>query len=67
MIDGPPPSPARTRLDEGYALRGIIATGGWGVYLARTVAGGQPVVVKMLRPELTTGPDAGERYRREVC
>lgn len=49
-----------------YALRARLGAGGMGrVYLAFT-PGGQPLAVKVLKPELTADPQFADRFAREV-
>ena len=49
-----------------YRVRGRLGAGGMGrVYLAFT-AGGRPVALKMIRPELGDDPDFRDRFRQEV-
>src|SRR5580692_5447783 len=50
----------------GYRLRARLGAGGMGrVYLAFT-AGGRPVALKMIRPELGDDRDFRDRFRQEV-
>src|SRR5580698_5709326 len=50
----------------GYRLGGRLGAGGMGrVYLAFT-AGGRPVALKIVRPELGDDPDFRDRFRQEV-
>jgi serine/threonine protein kinase len=50
----------------GYRLGARLGAGGMGrVYLAFT-AGGRPVALKIVRPELGDDPDFRDRFRREV-
>ena len=71
--DNPPPellirplSEDEPRLVGGFWLRGRIGTGAMGrVYLGET-AGGRPVAVKVIRPELADDPQFRRRFAREV-
>ncbi|WP_237535849.1 serine/threonine-protein kinase [Streptomyces sp. SID3343] len=50
----------------GYRLRGRLGQGGMGsVYLSYT-RGGQPVALKVVRPELAQDPEFRRRFEREV-
>jgi serine/threonine protein kinase len=50
----------------GYQVRARLGAGGMGrVYLAFT-AGGRPVALKVIRPELGDDPDFRRRFRQEV-
>jgi eukaryotic-like serine/threonine-protein kinase len=50
-----------------YRLLGRLGTGGMGqVYLGRS-AGGRPVAVKVIRPDLAQEPDFRARFAREVA
>ena len=50
-----------------YRLRGRLGAGGMGrVYLAFT-AGGRPVALKVIRPELGDDRDFRGRFRQEVA
>jgi serine/threonine protein kinase len=71
--DSPPPklvikplSEDEPRLIGGFRLRGRIGTGAMGrVYLGET-AGGRPVAVKVIRPELADDPQFRRRFAREI-
>ena len=50
-----------------YRLHGRLGTGGMGqVFLGRS-AGGRPVAVKVVRPQLATDPEFRARFRREIA
>ncbi|MGI5456828.1 protein kinase domain-containing protein [Streptomyces sp. CA-249302] len=50
----------------GYRLAARLGAGGMGrVYLSHT-AGGRPVAIKVVRPELADDPDFRRRFRREI-
>jgi serine/threonine protein kinase len=50
----------------GYRLRARLGAGGMGrVYLAFT-AGGRPVAIKVIRPELGDDRDFRDRFRQEM-
>ncbi|MFF7248713.1 protein kinase [Embleya sp. NPDC008237] len=64
MID--PLLPGDPREVAGYRLRGRLGQGGMGsVYLSYT-RGGQPVALKVVRPELAQDPEFRRRFEREV-
>ena len=64
------PEPLRTedpREIAGYPLYARIGEGGMGtVYLSRS-RGGQPVALKLVRPEYAGSPAFRERFAREVA
>jgi hypothetical protein len=74
-IDGSPRLGAVTPLEPGdprsigrYGLSGRLGSGGMGtVYLGRPLAGGPPVAVKIVHPELADDPEFRARFADEVA
>jgi len=50
-----------------YRLTGVLGAGGMGRVLLGWSAGGRPVAVKIIRPELAADPEFRARFRREVA
>jgi eukaryotic-like serine/threonine-protein kinase len=50
-----------------YRLTGVLGAGGMGRVLLGWSAGGRPVAVKIIRPELASDPEFRARFRREVA
>ena len=50
-----------------YRLTGVLGAGGMGRVLLGWSAGGRPVAVKVIRPELASDPEFRARFRREVA
>src|ERR1700691_6268891 len=66
LAQGPllPGDPARVGR---YRLTGRLGAGGMGVVYLGTAKGGNPVAVKVLRPELAEDPEFRIRFSREVA
>jgi len=50
-----------------YQLRGQLGRGGMGQVFLGMSAGGRPIAVKVIRPELAADPEFRARFRREVA
>ena len=59
--------PTDPRLIGPYRLRGRFGEGGMGQVFLGLSAGGRPVAVKVVRPQLATDPEFRERFRREIA
>src|ERR1700721_3818952 len=56
-----------TRLNNVYEIERLVAQGGMGeVYRGFNIQTGDPVAIKMIRPELTNNPDVLELFKREA-
>ena len=54
-------------IDRRYAVRRVVAEGGFGVvYEAEAIALGVPVALKVLRVDLAAGPDVRARFEQEA-
>jgi serine/threonine protein kinase len=50
-----------------YRLRGQLGVGGMGRVFLGFSAGGRPVAIKVVRPDLAADPEFRARFRREVA
>src|SRR5579863_9373637 len=50
-----------------YRLRGQLGAGGMGRVFLGLSAGGRPVAVKVIRPDLAADPEFRARFQREVA